>query len=368
MFCHPSSGFGSAGSFFLETLRFIPFILVLLGIILNRKNKYVWFFSISILMAVLLAMGPDSPINVFGFAHRYVPLFDRLRTPVRFLLFTSLAYAVLIGFCVQAIVDRLGRLHFASRRAVGVPFLAFLLVVVIIVGNTWQETRTAFSTFSLSGDQKDALDWLAEQESGDYRLADPPFDAYGYDVNGGYIIRPTFWTYLHGKETVYGPGLSTAVKYTAGVLESLNTAIERGPFDMSQWLSIFNTKYVMMDKTNPLSGNVVLNDSFRRVWTSDTIDIYENRAVKPRVFSVLTDGQRDLAGVAHEGGRQASLEGVDVMHLGAPRGGDRAGATGGPARPRGTSRGGRRSRSNRGRRRSAARAVRGPPASADGGH
>ena len=121
--CAPSSAYGSAGSVFLEILRILPFILVLLGMILNRRNRYVWFFSVSILIAVLLAMGPDSPINVFGFAHRYVPLFDRLRTPVRFLLFTSLAYAVLIGFCVQAIAERLGTSAPREAQSPRHPFL-----------------------------------------------------------------------------------------------------------------------------------------------------------------------------------------------------------------------------------------------------
>ena len=115
----------------------------------------------------------------------------------------------------------------------------------------------------------------------------------------GYIIRPTFWTYLHGKETVYGPGLSMAVKYTASALESLNTDIERGPFDMSQWLSIFNVKYVLLDKTNPLSSNVILDDSFERVWTSETIDIYENHSLKPRVFSFSDTNERAIA--LHDG-------------------------------------------------------------------
>ena len=319
----PSSAYGSAGSLWLEILRFIPFILVLLGMVLNRRNKYVWFFSISILIAVFLAMGPDSPINVFGFAHRYMPLFDRLRTPVRFLLFNSLAYAVLIGFCVHAIVERLRHVHLRKPGVIGMPFLVILLAGVIIVGNTWQETRTAFSTYSLNGDQKDALDWLAEQEGGDYRIADPPFDAYGYDANAGFIIRPTLWTYLHGKENVYGPGLSTAVKYTAGVLESLNTDIERGPFDMSQWLSTFNVKYVILDKTNSLSSNVILDDNLEKVWTSDTIDIYENHSTMPRVFS-LTDANRspialndgDTVNLCYaEGTQGAMLSLSDEYHL-----------------------------------------------------
>jgi len=151
--CAPSSAYGSAGSISLELLRILPLVLVLLGIILNRKNKYVWFFSASVLIALPLAMGPHSPIDVFGLAHRIVPLFTRLRTPVRFLLFTSLAYAVLIGFCVQSIAERLRHMHLGRLRSLSIPVFVTTLVILIVVGNTWQETRTAFSTFTLPPDQ-----------------------------------------------------------------------------------------------------------------------------------------------------------------------------------------------------------------------
>ena len=290
--CAPSSAYGSAGSIFLEILRMLPFILVLLGIILNRKNKYVWFFSASILIAVLLAMGPDSPINVFGVAHRYIPFFTGLRTPVRFLLFTSLAYAVLIGFCVYGITEQLGHMRLRKLRCFGIALFIPVLVSLIIVGNTWQETRTAFSTFALPADQDNALAWLRDTEGGDYRIADPPFDPYVYNAEAGYIINPTFWTYLHGKETVFGGGIAVAVKYTAIALESLGTDIERGPFDMSQWLSIFNVKYVLLDKTNPVSPNIILGADFELVWPSQTIDIYENHALKPRIFSFSNTNER----------------------------------------------------------------------------
>ena len=287
--CSPSSAYGSAGSVFLEILRMLPFILVLLGIILNRRNKYVWFFSASILIAVLLAMGPDSPINIFWVAHRYIPFFTGLRTPARFLLFTSLAYAVLIGFCIYGITEQLGHMRLRKLRCFSISLLISVLVSLIIVGNTWQETRTAFSTFTLPADEENALAWLRNTEGGDYRIADPPFDPYVYNTEDRYFINPISWTYLHGKETVEA---FSAVKYTAIALESLNTDLQRGPFDMSQWLSIFNVKYVLLDKTNPLSPNVILDENFELVWSSKTIDIYENHSLKPRIFSFSNTNER----------------------------------------------------------------------------
>ena len=292
--CAHYSAWGATASAFLKTIRFLPLILVFLGIVLNVKNKHVWFFTVSLMAAVLLAMGPDSAIDVFGVAYRYVPFFNRVRTPVRFLLFGSFAYAVLMGFCVRGIGEQLGHIHSASLRRLRIPLFVALLVSLLIVGNTWQETRTAFSTIELPADQKNALARIRDAQEGDYRIADPPFDTYTYYAETNNLIRPIFWTYLHGKETVFGAGTSVAVKYTADVLESLNTNLERGPFDMSQWLSIFNVKYVLIDKTNPLSANVILDGNFERIWTSDTVDIYENHNMMPRVFAVSMTNERPV--------------------------------------------------------------------------
>jgi hypothetical protein len=295
MDCAPLSVWGSTSAAFLKAIRFLPAILVLSGILLNLKNKYVWFFSACSLMAILLAMGPDSPVDLFGVAYRYVPFFDRVRTPVRFLLFGTLAYAVLIGFCVHGISGRLRRIHVGRVSGLSLALLVTLLASLLVVGNTWSETRRAFDTIELPSDQKDALAQIKDTEEGDYRIADPPFDTYVYYPETNNMIRPIYWTYLHGKETVFGAGTSVALKYTANVLESLNASLERGPFDMSQWLSLFNVKYVLIDKTNPRSGNVILDENFEMVWTSETVDIYENHNMKPRAFVVSFANERPLA-------------------------------------------------------------------------
>lgn len=171
---------------------------------------------------------------------------------------------------------------------------ATLLVSLLIVGNTWLETRRAFTTIELPTDLKDALAQIRDAEEGDYRVADPPFDTYAYYAETNNLIRPLYWTYLHGKETVFGAGTSVAVKYTANVLEMLNAELERGPFDISQWLSVFNVKYVLLDRTTAYSANVILDKDFERIWTSDTVDIYENDSVMPKAYAVSFTNERPL--------------------------------------------------------------------------
>jgi hypothetical protein len=237
-------------------------------------------------------MGPNSPVNIFGFAHNYIPFFSGMRTPIRFLLFTSLAYAVLIGFCAKGITDWLKRIRLRRFRFLNLSVLGLVLISLLIVGNTWQETRTAFSTFTLTVDQQNAFAWLKQQDDGDYRMASPPFESWVYDPEAGNIINPTYWTYLHDQENVGGGVPATAVKYTGNTLESLNSSLEDGPLDMSPWLSVFNVKYLLVQKTHPLSSNIVIGQDFEHVWASETVDIYENLSTQPRVFSFTETNER----------------------------------------------------------------------------
>ncbi|MCX5998801.1 MAG: 6-pyruvoyl-tetrahydropterin synthase-related protein, partial [Chloroflexi bacterium] len=72
--CATSSAYGASASGIATVLSFLPFLLAAFGIVLNRKNKYVWFFSALIVITWLLAMGSSSPVPLFTFAERYFPL------------------------------------------------------------------------------------------------------------------------------------------------------------------------------------------------------------------------------------------------------------------------------------------------------
>ena len=212
----------ASGNGLVEMLRMLPFLLAVLGAVLNRRNKYVWFFSASVVIAILLAMGPASPVNLYGVAYRCIPFFSGLRTPWRFLLFVSMAYAVLIGFCVKAVSERLGHLNLKGIAPIHGPTGALVLTCLIVAGSTWQETRTAFSTFTLTGDQRNAFAWLKTQDDGDYRITDLPFQTWTYTAENRWVINPVYWTYLHGQENAYGGVPAMAGAYAGDTLEYLN--------------------------------------------------------------------------------------------------------------------------------------------------
>jgi hypothetical protein len=292
--CATASTYEASASGITSVLRFLPFALAVLGVILNYRNKYVWFFSATILITGLLAMGSSAPVDLFGFAHRHMPLFSSLRTPVRFLLFTSFSYAILTGFCIKGTVDWLGRANLRELKRCAVLSLILISACLVLMANTWHDAKAAFSDFTLSPDQKGAQTYLAAQKDGDFRIADACFDIYAQNPDSRYIVNPTNWTFAHGKETLPG-GMPPTNAYTTNLMESLQTDLTRGRLDMTEWFSLLNLKYILIDSTDPLSSNIVLDAGFERVWASDTIDIYENHAVKPRVFSITATDESPIS-------------------------------------------------------------------------
>jgi len=238
---------------------------------------------------------------------------------VRFLLFANFASAVLIGFCVKGIIERLNHIHLRRLKYFNTPLVIVMLVGLIVIANTWQESRTAFSTFNLTPDQKNAFDWLKEQEDGDYHIANPPFEYYTYSPETGNIVNPAYWIFLHNKETTLG-GLSTPqTKHVASIHDSLYWNLYNNRSNIAEWLSILNVKYVILDKTAPLYDNIILREEFKQVWTSDTMDIYENPNMRSRIFS-LSENIVDLynesgINLSWDGGTGDATLSLDNQHI-----------------------------------------------------
>jgi hypothetical protein len=291
--CAGSSAYGESGDLATTILQTLPFVLALLGAVANLRNRYVWIFSALAILSLVLASGPSSPNSLFWFAHSYVPFFKWIRTPSRFLLFASLAYAVLIGFCTKAMLEWLKHLHLRRFMSLTSPAVLVALVGLVIVGNTWHEAREAFSTIRLPSDTENGLSWLADRQDGDYRIADASFETEAYYPEAGTIVNPTYWVFAHGKETEPG-GMPQTTTYAADTISYLREALVAGKVDMSEWLNILDVKYAVVDKSNPLNSNVILNDDFELAWSSDNIDIYENHNMMPMIFAVSLTNERPV--------------------------------------------------------------------------
>lgn len=273
--CAPSGAYGVSDSILAVLLQWVPLVLAILGIIFNYKNKYVWFFSVIALITILFAMGPNSPVNFYEFGYKHLPFFTSIKTPHRFLLFTSFTYAVLAGFAVNKIA-----LYLKPR----IVFTVITVVSLLIVANTWQGSRDAFDTFELTQDQQGAIHWLSEQEEG--RVMVIPMDTWVYNEETRYIVNPMSYTWLHGNEIVHGGTPSRAPKWTGNYVERIIVDCQNGPVYLGSIADLIGVKYAVVDKTDPVSLNYILDDTFTKIWQSNTIDIYENEDSYPRVFSL----------------------------------------------------------------------------------
>lgn len=263
-----------------QLLYLFPSALALLGIIFNYKNKLVWFFVPAAALGIILAMGLDSPIKLFEFAHEHVPFFSGIRTPQRFLLFTSFAYIVLIGFAVKSIVNWLGH---SSKYSVPVA----ILVSLVILGGTWQESREAFEIRELPSAQEQALQWLSEQDDG--RVLAIPLDTWVHYPDARNMINPVSFTWLHEKEMVHGGTPALAPKWTGDFLDNkMHWGQEGAEQNVGEILDVLGIRYVVVDKTSASSSSYVWDDSLIPAWGTETVAIYWHEDPYPRVFATVT--------------------------------------------------------------------------------
>ncbi len=67
----------------------------------RRAGRWRWFLLLVALLALLVAVGQSTPLQ--GWLYRFVPGFDKVRAPGRFLLFFDLAIALLAAFGISAL-------------------------------------------------------------------------------------------------------------------------------------------------------------------------------------------------------------------------------------------------------------------------
>lgn len=93
-------------SVFWEDYGYVGLVTILLaiyGVVSGRREKSVWFWCATAVLAYLLVLGPATPL--YGLVHRVVPGMKTFRFPTRFLFVVDFALVILAGIGLT----RLGR-------------------------------------------------------------------------------------------------------------------------------------------------------------------------------------------------------------------------------------------------------------------
>jgi len=71
----------------------------------NVQKKFIWFWSVIILLSLLLAWGRFAPA-FYGFLYNYVPHFSQIRNPAKFLFFIEWSLTVLFAYGIYGLEQR----------------------------------------------------------------------------------------------------------------------------------------------------------------------------------------------------------------------------------------------------------------------
>lgn len=81
----------------------------------SRRDTWRWFFGLGALAFLLLSLGQDTVLH--GWLYRFVPGFDKVRAPGRFLFFFDFAVAALAGLGLDALARPLARRDRPAMKA-----------------------------------------------------------------------------------------------------------------------------------------------------------------------------------------------------------------------------------------------------------
>lgn len=108
-------------------------IFAFLGLILNKKNKYVLFFGIVALLGILLSKQVDHPFtNLYPWLFQNIPGFNAFREASKFYFLIALGYSVLIAGFVDWTIKNLNKDKL--QKIIGI--LLICLIAFIFLWNT----------------------------------------------------------------------------------------------------------------------------------------------------------------------------------------------------------------------------------------
>ena len=245
----------------------------------RESTGVVSFFAFAAVVAALLALGPHITVNgrtigdgPFTLLHRYVPGFDGLRAPARFIMLVELSLAILGGIGAAMMLER--------RRVLATAFVG--VACAGILAENWfapMETNKRMATAGLNptainfvtGSRISPLYTLVRDSPSHPVLIEFPFGEPGYEIQAafyaGYHRRPI----INGYSGFFPDEYAKRATFLVGVPKDFDAATKalrhsmatmalvhedaflngRGR-DMSNWLLSIGARQIAADGNNKL--------------------------------------------------------------------------------------------------------------------
>ncbi|MEM3526613.1 MAG: hypothetical protein QXV37_04280, partial [Candidatus Jordarchaeaceae archaeon] len=196
------------GHFFGNTWEYmfsltIPLMLAFsMYFIIRTHNKIGISMFVSYTVSLLFSLGLISPIPLYQYAFEYLPFFNSIRTPARFLFFTSFAAVVIICIGLKIAFNKF---KFSKKK----KFVIVVGLLLFIMVNSYTEVGLSFRTFPLPIPLLGSYFFLNNQPYG--RIFTIPLNTWSQEPQQGTVINPMLWVFMYDKEIlgVGAPNLNT---------------------------------------------------------------------------------------------------------------------------------------------------------------
>jgi len=98
-----------------QYMGLIVLLLAIFGFVINRRDPFVQFLGVTILLSLLIAFGKEFPI-VYDLMYRYFPMFNKFRIPSMILVLVQIFVPILAAYGIVSIVKEREQLRGAALQ------------------------------------------------------------------------------------------------------------------------------------------------------------------------------------------------------------------------------------------------------------
>jgi hypothetical protein len=277
------------------------------------KRKLSLYFSIVAILTIIIGNGTGPPFrDAYILLLNTIPFLQVFREPSHILAMTSLAYSVLLGICIDLLLNKLNKIRF-RKLLLSSDFVVGLLIFTVLSVYAYPfysgDFRGNIQTYDISPSYKDLYDHLIADPA-PYRILWVPMSqpiSYGTKYPGLdpmliYSPKPTFY---HGL-----PATGLQGPYTTFIASTIH---ENRTAYLEFLLSLASVKYIInridvstkiqhfvpMFNYDPETYNSYLNEKvvvgsllasqkdivFNPILSRDNFFVYENPNYLPRVYA-----------------------------------------------------------------------------------
>ncbi|MEK6756849.1 MAG: YfhO family protein [Bacteroidota bacterium] len=114
-----------------QYMGLIVFLLAVIGFIKNRKDPFVQYLGVMILLSLLIAFGKEFPL-VYDLMYRYFPMFNKFRIPSMILVLVQIFIPILAAYGIVSLMKRREELHGAALQKRKKSVLVAIGVSIVI--------------------------------------------------------------------------------------------------------------------------------------------------------------------------------------------------------------------------------------------